>query len=141
MPALGGGFPVQAGSRHLWKLVGPRAQRRTIAYRPRLICEDLFAVKEAALAGCGIADLPTQSPSSAAVYDPEPVVDGLGLWCSPGVGLDDFIHSGIELCNCQRLLEIGQRRWILAHRSIVFDTAPLRVHRDLCSIEPPMQAA
>src|SRR6266403_1444549 len=66
---------------------------------------------------------------------------GLGLCCGSGVGLDDFIHSGIELCDCQRLLKIRQRRRILAHRLVVLGTAPLSVHRDLCSIEAAMQAA
>ena len=53
---------------------------------------------------------------------------------------DDFIHSGIELCDGERLLQIGQRRRILAHRLVVFDTALLSIHRHLRSIETPMQA-
>jgi LysR substrate binding domain len=58
LPSVGGIFPVKNGARHLWRLEGPRGQRRTIAYRPRLVSEDLFVLKEAVLAGCGIADLP-----------------------------------------------------------------------------------
>ncbi len=53
---------------------------------------------------------------------------------------DDFIHSGIELCDGERLLQIGHCRGILAHRLVVGDAAPLSVHRDLRAIETPMQA-
>jgi DNA-binding transcriptional LysR family regulator len=58
LPSVGGIFPVKNGARHLWRLEGPRGQRRTIAYRPRFVSEDLFVLKEAVLAGCGVADLP-----------------------------------------------------------------------------------
>jgi DNA-binding transcriptional LysR family regulator len=58
LPSVGGIFPVEHGARHLWRLEGPSGQRRTIAYRPRLVSEDLLALKEAVLAGCGVADLP-----------------------------------------------------------------------------------
>jgi DNA-binding transcriptional LysR family regulator len=58
LPSVGGIFPVENGARHLWHLEGPRGQRRTIAYRPRLVSEDLFVLREAVLAGCGVADLP-----------------------------------------------------------------------------------
>jgi DNA-binding transcriptional LysR family regulator len=58
LPSVGGIFPVEDGGRHSWRLEGPGDQRRTIAYRPRLISEDLLALKEAVLAGCGVADLP-----------------------------------------------------------------------------------
>jgi DNA-binding transcriptional LysR family regulator len=58
LPSVGGIFPVKDGARHLWRLEDPRGQRRTIAYRPRFVSEDFFVLKEAVLAGCGIADLP-----------------------------------------------------------------------------------
>jgi DNA-binding transcriptional LysR family regulator len=58
LPSVGGIFPVEDGARHRWRLEGPRGQRRTVAYRPRLVSEDLLALKEAVLAGCGVADLP-----------------------------------------------------------------------------------
>jgi DNA-binding transcriptional LysR family regulator len=58
LPSVGGIFPVEHGARHLWRLEGPSGQRRTIAYRPRLVSEDLLALKEAVLAGGGVADLP-----------------------------------------------------------------------------------
>jgi DNA-binding transcriptional LysR family regulator len=60
-PSVGGAFPVEHGARHLWHLTGPKGQKRTIAYRPRLVSEDLLALKEAALVGCGVADLPPSS--------------------------------------------------------------------------------
>jgi DNA-binding transcriptional LysR family regulator len=58
LPSVGGIFPVENGARHLWRLEGPRGQRRTVAYRPRLVNEDLLVLKEAVLAGLGVADLP-----------------------------------------------------------------------------------
>jgi DNA-binding transcriptional LysR family regulator len=58
LPSVGGIFPVEHGARHLWRLEGPSGQRRTIAYRPRLISEDVLVLREAVLAGYGIADLP-----------------------------------------------------------------------------------
>jgi DNA-binding transcriptional LysR family regulator len=61
-PSVGGTFPVEHGAHHLWRLTGPKGQKRTIAYRPRLITEDVFTLKEAVLAGCGIADLPPIMP-------------------------------------------------------------------------------
>jgi DNA-binding transcriptional LysR family regulator len=57
-PSVGGTFPVEHGARHLWLLTDPEGRKRTIAYRPRLVSEDVYALKEAALAGCGVADLP-----------------------------------------------------------------------------------
>jgi DNA-binding transcriptional LysR family regulator len=68
-PSLGGAFPAEHGVRHLWHLTGPKGQKRTIAYRPRLVGEDLLALKEAALVGCGVADLP---PISC----PQEIADG-----------------------------------------------------------------
>jgi DNA-binding transcriptional LysR family regulator len=58
LPSVGGIFPVEHGARHLWRLEGPTGQRRTIAYRPHLLSEDVLVLREAVLAGYGIADLP-----------------------------------------------------------------------------------
>jgi DNA-binding transcriptional LysR family regulator len=58
LPSVGGAFPVEHGAHHLWRLTGPGGEKRTIAYRPRLVSEDLLALKQAVLAGCGVADLP-----------------------------------------------------------------------------------
>jgi len=51
-----------------------------------------------------------------------------------------FIRSWIELCDGERLLQIGQCCGILARRLVVREAAPLSVHRDLRSVEAPMQA-
>src|ERR1700733_3144544 len=40
----------------------------------------------------------------------------LGCRASSREDLDDFVHSGLELGNCKRLLQKRQRRGILAHR-------------------------
>jgi hypothetical protein len=52
-----------------------------------------------------------------------------------GKGFEDFIHSRLELGQGKRLLHIGQRTGILAHRLVVLDTAPLSIHGDLRAIE------
>src|ERR1700730_10627967 len=65
---------------------------------------------------------------------------GLEFRCRSRVRLDDFIHSRIELRDCERLLQKRHRHGIRPHRLVVLDTAPLSVHRDLCSIETAMQA-
>ena len=58
LPSVGGIFPLEHGARYLWRLEGSTGERRTIAYRPRLVSEDLVVLREAVLAGFGIADLP-----------------------------------------------------------------------------------
>jgi DNA-binding transcriptional LysR family regulator len=56
LPSMGGTLPVERGGRYLWHLTGPAGETRTVHFHPRLISEDLFVLKEAVLAGCGIAD-------------------------------------------------------------------------------------
>src|ERR1700738_3781603 len=58
---------------------------------------------------------------------------------SRGVSLHNFVHPGLELSECKRLLQIGKWRRILTHRLIILDGAPLGVHHDLASVETTMQ--
>jgi DNA-binding transcriptional LysR family regulator len=58
LPSVGGSLPVERGGRYVWHLTGPQAEARAITFRPRLISEDLFILKQVVLAGCGIADFP-----------------------------------------------------------------------------------
>lgn len=55
-PSLGMG-PFQ--EEHHWQLEGPEGNTASVAYRPRLIVSDMITLREAALAGLGIVQLPT----------------------------------------------------------------------------------
>lgn len=57
LPSVGGAVPVAPGGRYQWRLSGP-GKTQTITYHPRLLSEDLFVLKEAALSGVGMAELP-----------------------------------------------------------------------------------
>lgn len=57
LPSVGGALPMAPGGRYQWSL--SRAdETQTITYHPRLLSEDLFVLKEAALSGVGVAELP-----------------------------------------------------------------------------------
>lgn len=56
---LGGLMDLGRGNRHGWRLTGPQGEVREIVYSPRLITEDIVVIKQAALVGCGVAELPT----------------------------------------------------------------------------------
>jgi DNA-binding transcriptional LysR family regulator len=70
----------QAGS-HRWTLIGPERQSRTITHRPRLVANDSVVVREAAVAGLGIALLP--EPSCAAEIARGDLVRVLPEWHAP----------------------------------------------------------
>lgn len=44
---------------HQWQLEGPDGQTATLPHRPRLVTDDMAALREAALAGVGVVQLPT----------------------------------------------------------------------------------
>jgi DNA-binding transcriptional LysR family regulator len=117
LPSVGGIFPVEHGARHLWRLEGPRGQRRTIAYRPRLVNEDLLVLKEAVLAGLGVADLPP------GIFKQE-IADGrlirlLPKWQLPQVSIYAMYPSRQGLPLPVRLLldhlMAAQKRWQIEH--------------------------
>ncbi len=56
--SLGGLLGISRGGRHAWHLTAPNGEISVIPYAPRLVTEDIIVVKQAALAGCGIAELP-----------------------------------------------------------------------------------
>ncbi len=60
LPSLGWGPPHQ---RHEWCLGGPDGATAQIPYRPRLITEDMVALRFAALRGIGVAQFPTMMVS------------------------------------------------------------------------------
>lgn len=56
---LGGLLDLGRGNRHSWRLGGPGGEVREIAFAPRLVTEDIVVIKQAVLAGCGVAELPS----------------------------------------------------------------------------------
>jgi DNA-binding transcriptional LysR family regulator len=117
LPSVGGIFPVEHGARHLWRLEGPRGRRRTIAHRPRLVNDDFFTLKDAVLAGIGIADLPPT------IFKNE-IADGrltrlLPKWQLPEVSIYAMYPSRQGLPLPVRLLldhlMAAQKRWQIAH--------------------------
>jgi DNA-binding transcriptional LysR family regulator len=61
LPAIGGLLGKEHGRRHTWALTDAAGDLQTITYTPRLLAEDVFVIKQAAISGCGIADLPPVS--------------------------------------------------------------------------------
>jgi DNA-binding transcriptional LysR family regulator len=58
LPSIAGLHAVARSGRHAWQLTGFDGVMRTIAHHPRLVTEDIFVLKQVALAGCGVAELP-----------------------------------------------------------------------------------
>lgn len=48
-----------AHERHAWELENPDGQTAVVPHRPRLVTDDMAALREAAIAGVGIVQLPT----------------------------------------------------------------------------------
>ena len=55
LPSLDLGPPRQD---HVWKLEGPDRAQATIHHRPRLVSDDMIALRSAAIAGVGVVHLP-----------------------------------------------------------------------------------
>jgi DNA-binding transcriptional LysR family regulator len=55
LPSLDLGPPRQE---HIWKLEGPDGGQATIHHRPRLVSDDMIALRSAAIAGVGVVHLP-----------------------------------------------------------------------------------
>lgn len=60
LPSMDLGAPQQE---HVWNLFGPEGAQATIHHQPRLITGDMIALRAAAVAGVGIAQLPTMMVS------------------------------------------------------------------------------
>jgi DNA-binding transcriptional LysR family regulator len=55
LPSLDLGPPRQE---HVWKLEGPNGAEAIIHHRPRLVSDDMIALRSAAIAGVGVVPLP-----------------------------------------------------------------------------------
>jgi DNA-binding transcriptional LysR family regulator len=58
MPSAAGNLPPDTGGHYVWHLVGPKKTRQSVHHFPRLLSEDLWVIRESALAGSVIAALP-----------------------------------------------------------------------------------
>jgi DNA-binding transcriptional LysR family regulator len=58
MPSAAGQHPPDPGGRHMWHLTGPGNARLSVQHVPRLVTEDLWVIRESALAGCAVVSLP-----------------------------------------------------------------------------------
>ncbi|MEO3989087.1 LysR family transcriptional regulator [Pseudocitrobacter cyperus] len=52
------GLSMGAGKQHKWELSGPNGARAEVWFTPRLVTSDMLALREAAVAGVGIVQLP-----------------------------------------------------------------------------------
>jgi DNA-binding transcriptional LysR family regulator len=57
-PSAAGQHPPESSGRHVWHLIGPDKVRQIVHHVPRLLTEDLWAIRESALSGAVIAALP-----------------------------------------------------------------------------------
>jgi DNA-binding transcriptional LysR family regulator len=57
-PSASWSMPEGRAAKHCWELTHRNGSRRTVKHRPRLVTEDLYILKEAALSGNAVADLP-----------------------------------------------------------------------------------
>ncbi len=80
---LGGLMDLGRGNRHGWRFSGAKGDVREIAFSPRLVTEDIVVIKQAALAGCGVAELPT-------MVCREEIADGRLVLLLPGWSLPDM---------------------------------------------------
>jgi DNA-binding transcriptional LysR family regulator len=58
MPSVVGSLPAVRAGHHVWNLTGVNGKLVSVRHFPRLVTEDLCTIKESALAGCGVVDLP-----------------------------------------------------------------------------------
>jgi DNA-binding transcriptional LysR family regulator len=58
LPSGAGHQPPDTGGRYFWHLLGPKKTRLSVRHFPRLLTEDLWVIRESALAGVVIAALP-----------------------------------------------------------------------------------
>ncbi len=66
LPSLGLGLPQDD---HVWTLRGPDGVQAAIPHRPRFVTRGMFALREAAVAGVGVVQLPTMMIREAVARD------------------------------------------------------------------------
>jgi DNA-binding transcriptional LysR family regulator len=58
LPSAAGQHPPDPGGRHVWHLTAPDNTRQAVLHVPRLVTEDLWVLRESALAACALVALP-----------------------------------------------------------------------------------
>ncbi|WP_414451983.1 LysR family transcriptional regulator [Burkholderia sp. 22PA0099] len=66
LPSLALGVPQDD---HAWALRGPDGVQATIPHRPRFVTRGMFALREAAISGVGVVQLPTMMIREAVAHD------------------------------------------------------------------------
>ncbi len=58
LPSAAGQYPPEPGGRHRWHLLAAGNSRQSVLHFPRLLTEDLWVLRESALAACTMVALP-----------------------------------------------------------------------------------
>jgi DNA-binding transcriptional LysR family regulator len=91
MPSVAGALPPEPGGRYVWHLAGPAGEQCAVPHFPRLVAEDLWVIKQSAMAGCGVAELPPLLCRDA--LDDGRLVQLLPGWSLPPLKLHAVYHS------------------------------------------------
>jgi DNA-binding transcriptional LysR family regulator len=102
LPSVAGALPPEQRGRYVWNLTNSTAEMCSVPHHPRLIAEDLWVLKQGALAACGVAALPP-------VLCRDAIDDGrlrhiLPHWILPAHKLHAVYHSRRSLSLAARTL-------------------------------------
>ncbi|MBX3643778.1 MAG: LysR family transcriptional regulator [Rubrivivax sp.] len=99
LPSLGDGLGQRE---HRWQLIGPGGATANIAYRPRLVSDDLHSLRAAAVAGLGVVQLPAMLLGDA--LRSGRLVRLLPDWCSKGAVVHAVFPSRLGMLPAVRAL-------------------------------------
>lgn len=99
LPSLGDGLSQRE---HRWQLIGPGGATANIAYRPRLVSDDLHSLRAAAVAGLGVVQLPAMLLGDA--LRSGRLVRLLPDWCSKGAVVHAVFPSRLGMLPAVRAL-------------------------------------
>jgi DNA-binding transcriptional LysR family regulator len=102
LPSLGGALPPAQRGRYVWNLADSGGQLCSVPHHPRLITEDLWVLKQSAIAACGVAALPPLLCRDA--IDDGRLIHLLPHWLLPANKLHAVYHSRRGLSPAARTL-------------------------------------
>jgi DNA-binding transcriptional LysR family regulator len=102
LPSVAGALPPEQRGRYVWKLTDPTGELCSVPHHPRLITEDLWVLKQGALAACGVAALPPLLCRDA--IDDGRLIHILPHWLLPALKLHAVYHSRRGLSLAARTL-------------------------------------
>jgi DNA-binding transcriptional LysR family regulator len=102
LPSVGGALPPEQRGRYVWNLTDSSGQLCSVPHHPRLITEDLWVLKQSAIAGCGVAALPPLMCRDA--IDDGRLIHILPHWLLPAQKLHAVYHSRRGLSLAARTL-------------------------------------